>query len=227
MSRDVYRSRVYRAERKVFASQPLVSRSHERVAERVGEICAGNQAWRAAAGERKNREVLVGFTNGSFSYAESHAWRVTVAGSHVCQDWVLLHELAHLPVSNAFPAHGREFCETYIAVVRAEYGDEIATQLKHQLVEAGCPVERDEAYVAYLRRNLSTVARNRSNYKDVFIITRAGSYHWCEAGMIFDQDLLLPKGMPAQREGQPAAVVGFALDDIAYLTAIKKGKWDR
>jgi hypothetical protein len=33
--------------------------------------------------------------------------------------------------------------------------------------------------------------------------------------------------MPAQREGQPAAVVGFALNDIAYLTAIKKGKWDR
>lgn len=219
MSRDVYRSKVYRAERVAFADQPLVKRSHERAAARLHEVCETNAAWRAAAGERADRPVTVNFATGHTSWARSMDWTIALSRGHVCQDWVILHELAHLPTPNAFPAHGREFTSLYIAIVRDEYGDQIADRLTIALVEAGCPVRRDPGYVTYLRRNLTLVSSGRDRFKEANVLTTSGRYVWLRSGWTFVEDVLI-----VGAASEAATPESLHLDEIAYLTAIKKTK---
>jgi hypothetical protein len=227
VSRDFYRQRMYQAERLAFADQPLVQRSHERAIERVREITRTCAPWREAAGPvAVDKPLEITIARGAGSWASSSEWRLSLSRSHVCQDWVLLHELAHLPIPDTFPAHGREFALLYINVVADVYHPDIAAKLKEALVAKGVPVSRDAAYVSYLRRNITRACSQSELFKEIYVITTRGQYVYCTNKTAdFEGDILYTKGRVVQHpSGAAATPSSLTLDEIAYFTAIKKTK---
>src|SRR5580693_2529892 len=109
MQRDVYRQKLYDAERKAFrAMKDDRTRTLDDCRARIYELARTLQAWRAAAGSRADQLINVERASGGTSWANSGGWRIQVARGHTGCDWVLIHEMAHLPTHNSFHCHGTE-----------------------------------------------------------------------------------------------------------------------
>lgn len=52
--------------------------------------------------------------------------------------WMVLHEIAHVLTPEEFSAHGREFCRTYLHLIKLFFGEETQNKLKAAMKKHKC-----------------------------------------------------------------------------------------
>lgn len=52
--------------------------------------------------------------------------------------WVVVHEMAHLLTARDVPAHGREFCQTYLHLIKLFFGQETQNKMKAAMKKHKC-----------------------------------------------------------------------------------------
>ncbi len=175
MARDQYRQKLYEAERAAFRFQPRVSRTIEDCAARIEEVQRTSHAFRTACSDYQlTRSITVEAARGGTSWANSGLWRIQVSNWHRGNDWVLLHEMAHLPTHCAFQAHGREFCSLYLKMAREAYGAEPADRLRDEMKARGVPFMRTLEYERQLRGYFRQVAKPDYGATNICVVTTSG-----------------------------------------------------
>ncbi len=221
-TRDQYRQKLYEAERAAFRWQPRVNRTIEDCAARINEIARTSNAWRTACTTYQlGRDITVDPSHGKTSWADSGRWRIQVSNWHLGCDWVLIHELAHLPTKDAFPAHGREFCSLYLRMIREQYGAKAHETLMREMLERGVPFYRTGQFVEQLRKSFKRLARSEGA-SSIWIVTTSGREVYCYAD---DKPKLVDDVIYLGGEWHMAATPdSLNLDEVAYLTWKPKGK---
>lgn len=142
--RDNQRSRLYASEWEVFGWAKTEFKDMKQLEEYVWsvlenrhvqnkypmarEIVSGSQELRISAGQGHRRAI----TKWELCFI-----RISFPRKMRCK-WVVLHELAHVLTPPPVPAHGREFCRTYLHLVRLFFGEETQNKLKAAMKKHKC-----------------------------------------------------------------------------------------
>ncbi len=215
MGADFYRQKLYNAERRAFRDFPRVDgRTLEDVKVRLDQMVHDSPAFTTACLKAGRVAVVPEVVCGGksrTSWAMSSLWRLKITKNHRAVDWVLVHELAHLPTPSAFQAHGREFCALYLAMVEDLLGPEWAGRLRTELEVGKVPFERTAKYVRQLRGYFRLLANPDYESQDITVIMTNGARVYCRPRLEGDI-VYLDRGY---REGTPDSV---PLDEVAYVT---------
>lgn len=138
MPRDFQRSRVYKAERRHSQWTYNGGMELDEVKDFVKEIC--NSRWyKNRAGRASYIKVKDGrgrtHAGGNYHYKQVKLPRWSRSRM------VILHELAHTAVNHdKVPAHGREFCGWYLALVRRFVSEDAYKELRQHMQDVGVKV---------------------------------------------------------------------------------------
>ena len=92
------------------------------------EIIAGTKKLKVSAGQGHRRAI---------TKREPDFTRVTFPRKMRCK-WVVLHELAHVLTPWEYAGHGREFCRTYLHLIKLFFGEETQNKLKAAMKKHKC-----------------------------------------------------------------------------------------
>jgi hypothetical protein len=217
---DFYRSKLYRAERDtfqdLFEGHPRVERTVEECQERADWLAANCKAWILACVKygHKSYAPKVGAARGHTSWANSGRWDIKLTNDHRGRDWVLVHEMCHLPIPNSFQSHGREFCELYIAMTEELYGPHDAERLATHMDLQKCVRSRGPKYERQLRGYFRTLAKPDYESTDVCVVTTRGKRCYGTPRLEGDHVYL-------SRSYTDATPGSIPLDEVAYVTWVK------
>lgn len=148
--RDSQRSRVYRAEQRVWGSTGRVFDTVDEMHVYVRAV-ERSPVWESLNrrnGSGPHRKVHVGDGRGAgYARAIARDWRIEVPGS-LRNEWVVLHELSHLVTPERYAGHGPEFTRNFLTLVEWVMGENAAESLRNSFergrVAVAAPVSTAE-----------------------------------------------------------------------------------
>lgn len=142
--RDSQRSRLYASEWEVFGWPKMKFRDMEELEEYLWsvlenrwvqqkypiarDIVSGKQKFRVLNGAGHRRALTVR-QDDVISVAFPRKMRI---------NWVVVHEIAHVLTPMEYAGHGREFCRTYLHLVKLFFGEETQNKLKAAMKKHKC-----------------------------------------------------------------------------------------
>lgn len=142
--RDSQRSRLYASEWEVFGWSKEKFRDMEELEEYLWKVLENR--W-VQSKYPIAREIVSGTQKLKILNGAGHRRALTCRyDTHISvafprkarTEWVVVHEIAHVLTSAEYAGHGREFCRTYLHLVRLFFGEETQNKLKAAMKKHNC-----------------------------------------------------------------------------------------
>ena len=149
--RDNQKSRLYASEWEVFGWPKMEFKNMDEVKDYTWKVLSNYHVQRKYEVARKivDGDVPLKFSNGA---GARRAWARIQPGLYWLNfprtfrnKWVVLHEVSHLLTPDDVQSHGREFCQTYLHLIKLFFGQETQNNMKAAMKKHNCKYSKSHS----------------------------------------------------------------------------------